>query len=174
VCGRLLLHDCPYSRLMSVCCLVVRYAMRPGSLFSLATVADFTVGASLGKGSCSRQSSTLIMCSVGPGSGKDLMWRVSVGGDVFLSTPPLVLSFTPPVITAVSGAEGMPTIGGSPVTITGTSFGPLQWIVVYYGPVRDPMRYTATNCTLLAMDTVLRCHRCVCAVSHRRLRAREC
>jgi hypothetical protein len=132
-----------------------------GTLFKLTTVPDGASGASLSKGTCSRQSSTRILCSIGPGSGKHLVWRVVVGPDVFVSVAPLVLSFTPPVITGVSGAERMPTMGGSAVTITGTSFGPLPSIVVFYGPVRDPMRYTATNCTLLATDTTLRCLRYV-------------
>ncbi len=137
-----------------------------GSLFQLSTVPDGASGATLTKGTCSRQSSTLILCSIGPGSGKNLVWRVVVGPDVFVSVAPLTLSFTPPVITGVSGAERMPTVGGSAVTITGTSFGPLPSIVVFYGPVRDPMRYKATNCTLLAMDTVLRCLRYVLALGH--------
>ena len=128
-------------------------------MFRLSTVLDGAPGASLAKDTCSRQSSTRILCSIGPGSGKNLVWRVVVGPDVFVSVAPLTLSFTPPVISGVSGAERMPTVGGSAVTITGTSFGPLPSIVVFYGPVRDPMRYTATNCTLLAMDTVLRCLR---------------
>jgi len=130
-----------------------------GTLFPLTTVPDGATGDSLAKGTCSRQSSSQILCSIGPGSGKDLVWRVAVGPDVFISSSPLTLSFTPPVITGLSGAERMPTVGGTPVTITGTSFGPLPSIVVYYGPVRSPMRYVATNCTLLAMDTVLRCLR---------------
>ncbi len=130
-----------------------------GLLFPLATVADGQTGSALSPGSCSRQSSTTILCSIGPGSGKDLMWRVAVGPDVFLSVPPVVLSFVPPVITSLAGAQGMPSVGGSAVTITGTSFGPLQWVEVFYGPVREPLRYTATNCTLVTVDTILICRR---------------
>jgi hypothetical protein len=84
-------------------------------------------------------------------------WRIDVGGDVRLTSSSLVLSYAPPIITALSNAIDMPTNGTARVTITGLNFGPLPWIRVEYGPTRAPTRYTAANCTLVALDTVLSC-----------------
>ena len=132
-----------------------------GTLYMLAQRPDYLAPELLQPGQCSRASSTLIYCSVGIGSGKDFLFRVTVGSDTTLTQAPLTLSYAVPVISNIWGAEGMPTNGGSVVNINGTSFGPLANIVVNYGPPRDPLRYTAVNCTVASFDTLLRCRRSV-------------
>jgi hypothetical protein len=61
-----------------------------GTKYALTSVLDGTPSALLEPGQCSRQSSVEIRCSVGPGAGANLIWRIAVGPDVFTTRAPLV------------------------------------------------------------------------------------
>ena len=76
---------------------------------------------------------TVINCTAAPGVGFGHIWTLSVdatvGGaasvwTVSASSSDFETSYKAPVLTAVEGADGMPTIGGRTVTITGENFGP--------------------------------------------------
>ena len=64
-----------------------------------------------------------ITCAVPAGVGRDLMWRVSIGG--FISaTSARRTSYVPPAISSVTVAGGpMSTVGGASIVVAGTSFG---------------------------------------------------
>ena len=131
-----------------------------GQMYQLHTLPDGSDTSVIVPGTCSRQNSTAIFCSVGPGAGVNHIWRVADGPDVFVSAPPLTLSFDVPIITGCSGAEQMPTSGGSQVVLTGKNFGPMGTLVsVRYGPVRAPYRYTAVSCSVTVADSQITCIR---------------
>lgn len=93
---------------------------------------------------------TRIECSVPPGVGTSLTWRVSVGGQSSGLTPS---SFRAPEITDVVGpAGGLASGGGETVTLSGWDFGPLLTTVsATYGP------YSASACTVTVAHVQIEC-----------------
>ncbi len=64
-----------------------------------------------------------LKCTTVPGSGANLIWRVSVGGQTSVENS-FTTSHITPVITNVSPAV-LTTTGGDSIVLTGTNFGPL-------------------------------------------------
>ena len=118
-------------------------------------------------------SNTEILCTVAPGVGANLTWRVLIGGQTgtSLCADPngdglndgcaynLSTSYAPPSVepmgasssNAVSGAGlvGGTTVGGQQLVISGNSFGPSEGEDaprVTYGPPGEEDRYAASFC----------------------------
>ena len=61
------------------------------------------------------------------------------------------------VVTGVAPSV-LPASSSSPVVLTGSNFGSAaQVFKAYYGPVGDPRRYTATNCSVTVPNTEVTC-----------------
>lgn len=69
-------------------------------------------------------NNTMLTCVAPPGVGVGIIWTVAFNGIAVASSTPMVLSYTPPVVTGVVGASALPTIGGSTVVFSGDFFGP--------------------------------------------------
>jgi hypothetical protein len=69
---------------------------------------------------------TQITCNTADGVGTSYVWRVTIAGqsNSVVSGDP-TSSYFPPVITAVTSASPLLTVGGTVVSLTGTNFGPL-------------------------------------------------
>ena len=113
---------------------------------------------------------TRILCDTRPGIGANLVWQVSVGGQV--SNPSLEsTSYTWPRLLAtgaVSGpnARGAATRGGQFVSVHGENLGPVTSTLptslnvtywAYYGPFNDVSRYLATECAVNIADSRMQC-----------------
>ena len=64
-----------------------------------------------------------LVCKTSAGWGTDLMWRVSIGGQLALPSPLLTTRYAEPVIESASRTSAA-TGGGSVVTVRGRNFGP--------------------------------------------------
>ena len=103
-----------------------------------------------------------ITCAVPAGVGRDLLWRVSIGGFISAASARRT-SYVPPVITSVSAAGGpMSTAGGAAIVVTGTSFGSGAngtSARLYYGQPgaeTGPLGYSVP-CTFAVAQTSLSC-----------------
>lgn len=64
-----------------------------------------------------------VTCTVAPGVGKNLRWRISIGADQSqLSSA--TTAYTAPTIKSVQGATSLSTLGKDTVTLSGENFGP--------------------------------------------------
>ena len=106
------------------------------------TVVQFTYGNSY-EYSCAQQvapdQATVHRCVMAPGVGRDLPWRLSMGGQITDSTAyggTMLVSYAPPNITRISptcapgpcvprfGLGNLSTAGGELLKVEGTNFGP--------------------------------------------------
>ena len=103
-----------------------------------------------------------ITCAVPAGVGRDLLWRVSIGGFISAASARRT-SYVPPVIASVSATGGpMSTVGGVAIVVTGTSFGTGTGGTsarLYYGQPgaeTGPLGYSVP-CSFTAAQTSLSC-----------------
>jgi hypothetical protein len=110
-------------------------------------------------------SHTELFCEVPPGLGKNLTFVVKTGGkidgrDGNRSPPNVEVSYSPPVVTVVTGAGSVKgdTRGGLVFYIEG-NFGPAALSQgsdapkVSYGPVSNPLRFSAMDCAMKSTGT---------------------
>jgi hypothetical protein len=103
-------------------------------------------------------TATQIVCVTVAGVGKDLVFALSIAGGAsssFTST----LRYGPPTVTSITGTVvNGPTIGGAPIEIVGTSFGPLGSTAVSatYGPTGT--EFVASDCFVFAVGDVQTVH----------------
>ena len=112
----------------------------------------------------------VLECDTLPGIGADLIWRVSIGGQLS-DTSTESVSYQWPIISYSKpidgpGAWNASTEGEQYVFLAGSYFGPVTtqlpsslnvtyW--VNYGPSSDPARYTAASCEVVSRDSSIRC-----------------
>ncbi len=88
-----------------------------GSVIGAVTIAD---------AGCATSSWTnqRVVCAVPPGVGADHPVVLRKGGSTLTTTADSGFSYTAPVVSTVVTPGPLPTVGGSPITISGTNFGP--------------------------------------------------
>lgn len=105
-------------------------------------------------------SDTTISCVTVQGTGRDHMWRLSVGGQ---ETPQLVgnTSYAPPIVSFFEGpgAVDADTVGNETVSIYGRNFGDDIAMVsqVAYEVPDTAMSFEATDCIMAAPHTKITC-----------------
>lgn len=115
--------------------------------------------------SCSSPN-TQLHCSTAVGFGANHMWTVTIGGQTVVT--PSNSSYSPPAISStLQPTLGFLTSGGSPVTLTGTNFGPLstsplwtatgQRVSATFGPAPSFAYYTASACAVTVAHTQMTC-----------------
>jgi sugar lactone lactonase YvrE len=116
---------------------------------------------------------TMIQCTTNEGTGKDLAWSVTIGAQTSEASKQLT-AYAPPIV-AIYGGRGndyfapgahlADTVGGEPVYITGSNFGPIGSPIdsVTYGV--DGNDFIAANCGFSIAHTQLLCNTTVGAGS---------
>ena len=109
---------------------------------------------------------TLVECPTEPGVGTDHLWTLHVG-DQSSTAFSTTTSYTAPAISGLATANGLTeleTAGSEVVTLTGTSFGPVNSIntvsATYSNAALSNLAgstFTATGCTVTA-DTTIECN----------------
>jgi len=103
-------------------------------------------------------------CWTAPGVGKDLFWRVSVGGkesDWSVNST----SYLPPTLLTLGGqgSEYATTDGGQELIVSGTEFGPegsgnVEWVI--YGnsfQFNNDITFRATSCSVVSAHVMMKC-----------------
>lgn len=91
-----------------------------------------------------------IMCTSVPGVGAQLKWVVVVGGQA--SVPSMgAVSYARPSVVTVTGANALPTTGGTTFYVTGLNFGPRRQSC--YAVFHDTARFANMSC-ILSVDHV--------------------
>ena len=92
-----------------------------------------------------------IVCKTVPGFGRNLMWRLKIGGQQTIPNQKHVSHYGLPTITSISPAGG-PTVGGTRITLTGANFLRvlcLMYLFVLFGHCeRRAQRHNPTHSTL--------------------------
>ena len=107
-------------------------------------------------------------CLTLPGVGKDLYWKLVVGGQASVNYWAQVTSYAVPVLTGLAspatGIGALETSGGQIVTLTGTSFGPAEGInvptVTYQNTGLADLAgklFSASSCSVTVADTKIEC-----------------
>lgn len=90
-----------------------------------------------GNGVCRNEYVYLLTCRLAPGTGKNHLWRFSVGDQLseFTSTS---TSYKPPVLSYMNPSQWpfSDTAGGDTVTLTGDQFGPISSLTSLYGVIK--------------------------------------
>ena len=136
-----------------------RLAAAGAQLVPTVTYGPVTGAEFVAAGCAVSTAGSAITCPVPAGVGRDLLWRVSIGG--FLSpVSARRTSYFPPAVTAVTAAAGLPTAGGAAITVTGTSFGTaLTFARLYYGQPGAETSLAGYNvlCTVTTAQVLLSC-----------------
>jgi hypothetical protein len=99
-------------------------------------------------------------CIVGEGWGSSHRWIITVDG--ITGSPSWILtSYQSPVITDITGAINMSTVGGETVTLTGLNFGPVDSNAIAHawlnGSVHGLQYHRVAACTVLQSHFRLEC-----------------
>ena len=116
------------------------------------------------------QVNTLIRCTTAPGTGRDMVWAVTING----GTPGVkggagaaasadvptagVTRYATPTIARVDGAAALGTAGGDPLTLHGADFGEAgTFVEVRYGPEGSGFLGQACEVSAASPHTVIEC-----------------
>jgi hypothetical protein len=102
-----------------------------------------------------------IICLTVEGTGKDLVWQVTVGEQASVIFTDKTTSYAAPIVASYAGdgAADAFTWGDQVVHISGTNFGPMGTVVsqaTYSSGVNSTV-FTAYNCTLVVAHTMVDC-----------------
>jgi hypothetical protein len=99
---------------------------------------------------------TNITCTSPNGAGGTWLLRLTIGTRSATNPNAITISYAPPMITQIEDISP-PTVGGTPITLIGSNFGPagLSWLIISAVYGTEP--FTATNCTIIASNTKLQC-----------------
>ena len=136
------------------------YAPSPVDASALATSVYTTAACTM------LANHTQVKCPTEPGVGTDHLWTLHVGGQASPAFSTTTTSYTAPVISSLTTANGLTeleTAGGDVVTLTGTSFGPVNSLntvsATYSNAALSNLAgstFTASGCNVTA-DTTMEC-----------------
>jgi len=114
---------------------------------------------------------SLIQCQIGAGTGRGLVWTVSVGGQVAVMNTSDTSSFQAPVLASFSGPgiRGL-TSGSQVVNISGSNFGPISTppslISAFYSPPAKVFSAAAASPANGSSRVVFAARGCHVAIAH--------